>query len=52
MTITKTIIFRILCKFDLVMIAKTQNPIKVDTKTLAVQPEKGVWVGLKPRNNY
>ncbi|XP_077296613.1 uncharacterized protein LOC143918549 [Arctopsyche grandis] len=48
--ITKSIIFRLLSKFDLVMTAKTQNPIKIDNNSLSIIPKNGVWTGLKPRN--
>ncbi|XP_077287820.1 cytochrome P450 9e2-like [Arctopsyche grandis] len=51
LTVTKTVIFRLLSKFDLTMTEKTQNPIMISFKTIAVQPRDGVWVGLKPRNN-
>ncbi|XP_077297740.1 cytochrome P450 9e2-like [Arctopsyche grandis] len=49
--IVKTIIFRLLSKFDLVMTAKTQNPVIIDNKLLTIQAKDGIWIGLQPRNN-
>ncbi|XP_077297741.1 cytochrome P450 9e2-like [Arctopsyche grandis] len=48
--ITKSIIFQLLSKFDFVMTAKTQNLIKINSKSLTLIPKDGVWAGLKPRN--
>lgn len=48
---TKAVIFHLLAKFDFVMTAKTQNPIKISNKTFNVHARDGFWIGLKPRNN-
>jgi len=46
----KTIIYYLLLNFDFVPTEKTQIPLKLSNNPTALQSEKGVWVGFKPRN--
>lgn len=45
----KLIAFHLLSKFDIVPSEKTQIPIKLEKNSFFLKPEKGVFVGLKPR---
>lgn len=46
----KAVIFHLLAKFDFVMTAKTDNPIKLAKNNFNLHAVNGFWVGLKPRN--
>lgn len=45
----KAIFYYILLNFSLEVTEKTQIPLQLEKHPLAVKPEKGVWVELKPR---
>lgn len=45
----KTIFYYLLKNFSFEVTAKSQIPLQLATSLVSVKPEKGVWVGLKPR---
>ncbi|KAF5279691.1 hypothetical protein FQA39_LY18240 [Lamprigera yunnana] len=47
----KTIIFHVLSKFDIVPIEKTPIPLIVGKGSFNLGPQKGFWLGLKPRRD-
>lgn len=46
----KTLVTKILSKFDIVPTAKTQIPLKLSKYQFAMRAENGVWLGFKRRN--
>lgn len=46
---TKTLLFHLLHKFDIVVVDKTDVPLKFTTKEIFPHPENGFWLGLKQR---
>ncbi|XP_031353175.1 cytochrome P450 9e2-like [Photinus pyralis] len=46
---TKTLMFHILAKFSMVVIDKTQIPLKLDKARLSLVAQDGIWLGLQPR---
>lgn len=49
--VAKVIMYHFLLKFEIVVIEKTQIPIKIVPSLIGLTSERGVWVGLKRRNN-
>ncbi|KAF2894715.1 hypothetical protein ILUMI_11460 [Ignelater luminosus] len=47
---TKLCMFEILSKFEIVPVEKTQIPLVLRKGTFNMQTEKGIWLGLKPRD--
>ncbi|XP_015838531.2 cytochrome P450 9e2-like [Tribolium castaneum] len=45
----KTLFFHMLSKFDIVPIDTTQIPLKLSTKKMHLEPEKGFRLGIRPR---
>lgn len=45
----KALFFHILTHFKIVAVEKTENPIKLDKQTFALQAENGFWLGLEKR---
>lgn len=45
----KLLLFHLIEKFEIVPIAKTQIPLKIDRKQINLSAEGGFWVGLKRR---
>jgi cytochrome P450 family 9 len=45
----KILFFNLLAKFDLVPIDKTEIPIKISPKHVALRPKNGFHLGFKPR---
>jgi cytochrome P450 family 9 len=46
----KTIFYYLLKNFSLEVNEKTQIPLKLNPSPVGLKTEKGIWVGLKPRN--
>lgn len=45
----KVLVVQLLYKFELVVTEKTQIPLKLKKGDFGMKPEKGFWLGLKPR---
>ncbi|KAK5641871.1 hypothetical protein RI129_010418 [Pyrocoelia pectoralis] len=46
---TKTLIFHLLSRFNLLVIDKTQIPLKLQKANMTLISEKGIWLGLERR---
>ena len=45
----KTLFYHLLSKFEIVPVAKTQIPVRLNKSSYNLQPEGGFWLGFKPR---
>ncbi|KAF5271171.1 hypothetical protein FQR65_LT17686 [Abscondita terminalis] len=48
---SKILMFHLLSKFDIVRIKKTLHPMETSKLPFNIAPAKGVWLGLRLRNN-
>jgi cytochrome P450 family 9 len=46
----KTIMFYLLQNFSFEVTEKTQIPLEYEKVPFGMKPEKGIWIGLKPRD--